>query len=126
MRLLTDCIRRTVERDTGAFEQELISRGAVQILRTRQAKFTKKKARKQEKAQRQWELRRSADDSDTESVLSAATSERSSTTAETAVDDAASAAGEAPVGKDISDVEEIGEQVGTITPWPQRLTIYVM
>ncbi|KAL1881251.1 hypothetical protein Daus18300_001103 [Diaporthe australafricana] len=97
----------TVERDAGAFEQELISRGAVQILRTRQTKFAKRKARKQEKAQRQWELRRDADDSDTESVVSDATSARSSTTASTAVDNSASAAGEAPMGKDISDVEDL-------------------
>lgn len=110
---LTDCLYRSVERDTGAFEQELISRSAVQLLRKRQVKFTKRKARQQESAQRQWELRRQVDDSDTESVTSVASSQRSSVTAKTAVDEEASVKGETPMAKSAAEFLEIGEPFNT-------------
>ncbi|KAI3394093.1 hypothetical protein diail_3217 [Diaporthe ilicicola] len=94
-------------RETGAFEQELISRSAIQLLRKKQVKFAKTKARKQEKAQRQWALRNADTDSDTESVASAASSQASSATTKTAVDDEASATEQAAVGKDIADPTDI-------------------
>ncbi|KAK2597887.1 hypothetical protein N8I77_012642 [Diaporthe amygdali] len=105
----------SVVRDTGAFEQELISRSAVQLLRKRQVKFTKRKARQQESAQRQWELRRQVDDSDTESVTSVASSQRSSVTAKTAVDEEASVKGETPMAKSAAEFSEIDKNRPTST-----------
>ena len=86
-------------------------------------KFTKKNSRKQEKAQRKWELERKVDDSDTASVTSRATSESSSDTASTAVDD------EAPVKESITEVkgvDEVGdtsEQTDTLAGRYQQLTV---
>ncbi|KAK7708113.1 hypothetical protein SLS64_006935 [Diaporthe eres] len=94
----------SVERNTGDFENELMYRSSIQLLRQRQVKFTKKKSRKQEKAQRKWELERKADSSDTESVTSVATSASSAVTASTAVDDTASVSGKKPAEVDVVDV----------------------
>ncbi|KAG6361848.1 hypothetical protein INS49_010077 [Diaporthe citri] len=109
LRQLQDLMRAdeasgSVERNTGDFENELMYRSSIQLLRQRQVKFTKKKSRKQEKAQRKWELERKVDSSDIASVTSVASSGSSSTTASTAVDDDASVNGQKPVVKDAADV----------------------
>lgn len=83
-------------------------RSSIQLLRQRQVKFTKKKSRKQEKAQRKWELERRVDSSDTASVTSVATS-ASSSVASTAVDDKASVNGGKPAFVEVVDVVDTGE-----------------
>lgn len=115
--------RRSVERNTGAFENELIYRSSIQLLRRRQVNFTKKKAKKQEKAQRQWELRSKADKSETASVASDASSAsvRSSTTASTVVDDERSPNGEATVIKAV-EVVDSGKQAPHFIRGAQQLT----
>ena len=77
-------------------------------------KDTKKKSRKQEKAQRKWELERKVDDSETASVTSVASSGSSSTTASTAVDDEAPVNGQKSEAKDITDSGNTGEQVDAL------------
>lgn len=105
---------RSVERSTGDFENELIYRSSIQLLHRRQMKDTKKKSRKQEKAQRKWELERKVDNSETASVTSVASSGSSSTTASTAVDDEASTNGRKPVVKVVADSEDTGEQANEL------------
>lgn len=73
-------------------------------------KFTKKKSRKQEKAQRKWELERKVDSSETASITSVESSDSSSTTASTAVDDETSVNGQKPAVKDVTDSANTGEQ----------------
>lgn len=77
-------------------------------------KDTKKKSRKQEKAQRKWELERKVDDSETASVTSVASSGSSSTTASTAVDDTAVVNGQKSEAKDIADSGNTGEQADAL------------
>lgn len=101
---------RSVERSTGDFENELIYRSSIQLLHRRQMKDTKKKSRKQEKAQRKWELERKVDNSETASVTSVASSGSSSTTASTAVDDEASVNGQKPAVKGVTDSRNTGER----------------
>lgn len=105
---------RSVERSAGDFENELIHRSSIQLLHHRQMKFTKKKSRKQEKAQRKWELERKVDSSETASITSVASSGSSSTTASTAVDDATSVTGQKPAVKDVSDSGNTGEQADAL------------
>lgn len=106
---ITHRTRRSVERNAGDFENELIYRSSIQLLRRRQVKFTKRKSRKQEKAQRNWELERKADSSDTASITSVSSSGSSSVTASTAVDDDAPVSGQTPVVKVIGDDDGTGE-----------------
>lgn len=102
---LTIHTHRSVERNTGAFENELIYRSSIQLLRRRQVKFTKKKAKKQEKAQRQCELRRKADKSETASLASDASSVRTSTTTSTVVDNDTSPNGGSTVVKGVEIID---------------------
>lgn len=108
-RHLTHRICRSVERNTGDFENELIYRSSIQLLHRRQVNLTKKQSRKQEKAQRKWDLERQVDSSETASVISVESSVYSSTTASTAVDDETPVNGQQPVAKSIDDVVDTGE-----------------
>lgn len=97
---------RSVERNTGDFENELICRSSIQLLYRRQLKFTKKKSRNQEKAQRKWELERQVDNSETASITSGASSVYSSVTASTAVGDETPVNGQKPVAVEVVDIGE--------------------
>lgn len=120
---LTNCTCRSVERNAGDFENELMYRSSIQLLRRRQVKSTKKKAKKQEKAQRQWMLRREDDSSETASVTSVASSGVSSATASTAVEDEASVKGKTTVFKDSAEPVDAGEQAQAFIWRPQQLTL---
>lgn len=106
---IANCTRRSVERNTGDFENELVYRSSIQLLRRRQVRFTKRKSRKQEKAQRNWELERKSDSSDTASITSVSSSGITSVTASTAVDDDAPVSGQTPVVKVVGDDVDTGE-----------------
>lgn len=104
-----NCTGRSVERNTGDFENELVYRSSIQLLRRRQVRFTKRKSRKQEKQQRNWELEKEADSSETASITSFSSSGSSSVTASTAVDDEAPVSGQTPVVKVVGDDVGRGE-----------------
>ncbi|KUI53606.1 hypothetical protein VP1G_00984 [Cytospora mali] len=95
------------EREAGTFEQELWGRTFIQLSRNREVCYIKKKAKKQEKAQRQWELRKKADDTDASSVSSSASSQKSDSTASTAVVDQEASKENDPI------VKQVTEQVST-------------
>lgn len=118
---LTHHSYRSVERSTGDFENELIYRSSIQLLHRRQMKYTKKASRKQEKAQRKWELERKVDSSETASVTSVASSGSSATTASTAVDEKASVNRQKPVVKVVSDSENTGEQADALCLMPATI-----
>lgn len=74
-----------VDREDGAFESELVARGAIFVLRKSQLKYIRKKARKQERAQRLRDLRAKREE-DNVSIMSAS----SQTSAATFVDETSS------------------------------------
>lgn len=76
-----------------------MARGSIHHMRKSQAKYTRKQAKRQERAQWRWRVQASSNDTDTSSASSSASSQNTSTTTGTVVDDEVDSENEVTVVK---------------------------